>query len=458
MRTTRYVPLVSLAAAGFLSADCYQSAVDLADSLSDTPGTRDDGGGRVDGDVIPDGPRGDVAEPDDGETLPDSPMPPDAPDVPVSCSPELSGPYTLAPAAATDGEERPVVLASARDGQFVSFIRLPGPMTADGLQFRRLGLDGTDASAPGWMLSSVELGPRHPLLELPGDGFVAAFTVPEGASPGLWLKVVPSTGMGGEVPQQVPETDASCLEPSIAFDGTSGVVMWNRINLLEGWPYPDELRAQRFDPRTGVTTGVWKFLAEGAFSEAEIVWADSCFVVAFADGATAALRVLVLDEGLDVVDDRTWAPEGGTYVVGAPAMAWTGSVVGVLFEVHDSSSSSLMLAAVRCDEVIAGVHDVPMDGVLSPGEPGEVALAWAGDRNEWGIAWTYVNSGLRLTRLARVDADDYRLVYGPAVMDGAAEWSAHPAIAYTAGYYGIVWTEGSESPAAIRVATLGCAP
>jgi hypothetical protein len=475
----RLTALAALTAACLFSAGCYQSNVNLSES-PDADDVRDHGGDRddaeVDADARPDispddaagpddaGSIDDVGGPDDDASSPDTPpdIPADAAEVPFPYEPMVYGPLTVEDRVAISLDEQPAILASAAGDGFVALTRVPEPSgAAVVLRFHRLALDGTEPGAPVLALSSlIGLGPHHPLLELPDGGFLAAFLSPAGPPMGgVWLTVLHSSGEG-EYPQQVPETDANSIEPAIALDDTGGMMLWNQYDAGGGWPHEDELRAQGFDRSTGETTGTWRAVAEGEFSKASIQWADGCYLAVFADEDLGTLRVARFDadpaHGTMV---RSWSAEGGGYVFGAPALAWNGRSVGVLFEVTEWPHASLMLAEVRCDDEPIAAHEVPLDDLPSPDDPGEMALAWAADRNEWGIAWTSLDDTGFHVKLVVIDADDDRVLHGPFPLYPTAEYDAHPALAYGAGFYGLLWTDHTAALlVTTRVATYGCGP
>jgi len=185
-------------------------------------------------DVPVDGPDGDADE-GDGDGPTDVETTDDAPPVETDgdgggCSPVTSVPFLLSTTAA-DVEERPAAIRSGAG--FVSFLRKPSSGGGEGFHFRRIPLLGDPTVPPGsagvWTIGgpTVRLAPQHPILELPDGKFATAFAVPAtGAGPGIWVKIIPSNGTGGEMPRQVPSTDINSGEPAITFDGTNVVVVW----------------------------------------------------------------------------------------------------------------------------------------------------------------------------------------------------------------------------------------
>jgi hypothetical protein len=369
------------------------------------------------------------------------------------CRQVTSAPFNIVTTAA-DGDERPVSLRSG--GGFVFFGRPPGPVSADGLRFQRVNLNGSAASLAVWTLSSVEISPFHPIIELPSGSFATAFEVPDGTGPGIWLKIVPSSGSGGaEVPRQVPGTDITSGEPSITFDGTDLIVAWTHADVGTV-----EVRAQHFNAATGVAIGSPVTVASGptGTKEPRILWGDIRHTLVYFNAADGALHVLALDGSLISSSDFAIAPPSGHSFIGYPAVAWNGTEFGLAWETRGTVSAQLHLATFMpgADPV---EHAVLAGVLLSGTEAGQVALAWGDLTSEWGLAWRYTQTSRVGIALARIDAAEFHTIEGPIDIRPESTTAYHPSLAYNSGYYMVSWIEnmgGTSYP--IYEATHGCTP
>lgn len=403
---------------------------------------------------------GDVLPPDDGDGGPtDGPDDGDAPDEATEddsgggCRQVTSAPFNIVNTAA-DGDERPIALRSGAG--FVFFGRPPGPLSADGLRFQRVNLDGSAATAAMWTLSSVEISPFHPIIEQPSGSFATAFEVPEGAGPGIWLKVVPSSGTGGEVPRQVPGTDGNSSEPSITSDGTDLIVAWTHTDAGTV-----EIRAQHFNAATGVAIGSPVTVATGPSGtrEPRILWGGIRHTLVYFNAADGALHVLALDGTLISSSDFPIAPPDGHSIIGYPALAWNGTEFGLAWETRGTVSAQLHLATFMPGADPAE-HTILADVPLSGTEQGQVALAWGDLTNEWGLAWRYTQTSRVGIALARIDAADYHTIEGPVDIRPESTTAWHPSLAYNSGFYMAAWIEqaADPNPFPIYEATHGCTP
>lgn len=406
---------------------------------------------------------GDVPPTEDGDTDADEgtldvPDDADTPDEAVEddsgggCRTVTSVPIVVITRAADD-QERPVVIPSGEE--FVFFGRPPGPVSADGLRFQRVHVDGsTTGYTAMWTLSSVEISPFHPIIELPSGSFATAFEVPEGAGPGIWLKVVPSSGTGGEVPRQVPGTDANSGEPSITFDGSDLVVAWSHTDAGTV-----EIRAQHFNATTGVAIGTPVTVATGpaGTKEPRILWGGIRHTLVYFNAADGALHVLALDGTLVSSSDVAVPPPGGHSFIGYPALAWNGTEFGLAWETRGTVSAQIHLATFMpgADPVEHAVlTDVPLSGT----EQGQVALAWGDLTAEWGIAWRYTQTSRVGIALARIDATDFHTIEGPIDIRSDSTSAYNPSLAYNAGFFAVSWLEVPGVDLPIYVATHGCVP
>jgi len=144
---------------------------------TETPPTDADGDADADGDESTETPEdGDVPDEPEAET-----------DDSGGCTPVTSTPTSLIPSGAADVDERSNAVRSGEG--FVTFTRPPGPVSADGLRFQRFATDGRASTAAMWTLSSVEISPVHPIIELPATGappvspFATAFAVRPAPAP-----------------------------------------------------------------------------------------------------------------------------------------------------------------------------------------------------------------------------------------------------------------------------------
>ncbi len=358
---------------------------------------------------------------------------------------------------AADADERPVALASGSG--FVAFSRLAGPVSADGLRFQRVNLDGSAATSAMWSLSSVEIGPVHPLLELPDGDFVVAFSVPEGEGPGLWLKVLPSTGTGGEVPRQVPDTDARDTAPSLTFDGTELVAAW--MQTAHGTGRID-LRIQRFTRTTGFAIGSLTTLRtlEAGSGEPRLAWGGGRFVLVYLSASDGALHVLSLDGAFAVLREDVLAPAADDEILGHPALVWNGAEFGLAWETVGFTGTVLRLATFGPGE--APVEHAILTELALPSSalPKQLALAWGDLTGEWGLAWHFVTPARDGIALARIDGVDFHTLDGPVDIAPGSRLAAHPGLAYNAGTYMVIWTDdpGASGTRSVYEATYGCRP
>jgi hypothetical protein len=413
--------------------------------------------------VTPDGPdadgEGDGADADgDGETTEDAP--PVEGDADGGCSPVTSTPFLLSTTSA-DGFERPVALRAG--ALFLSFLRKPGPRDADGIQFRRIPLLGDPTvPAPGiaamWTLSGVELGPQHPIIELPDGTFATAFRLPSGAGPGIWIKIVPNAGTGGAVPRQVPGTDANSSEPAVTFDGTNVVVVWTHST-----GSTVEIRGQLFAAATGDAIGTNVLLASGppGTKEPRIAWGGTYrHALVYFSAADGALHVLSLDGALVQQKEDVLIPPGGESFVGYPALVWSGTQFGLAWELRGATSSSIHLATFIENETPVDHTPLATTVSLTELETGEVALAYGNqDGGEWGLAWRYTEASRSGISLVRIAAADFTIREGRVDIRPEATNAGNPSIAYNSGYYMLSWVEQpGDGNFPIYDATRGCPP
>ena len=368
------------------------------------------------------------------------------------CTPVLSAAFNVVLTAA-DGEERPVALRSMIG--FVFFGRPPAPIAADGLRFQRLDLEGAATVMPVWTLSSVELGPQHPLLELPDGTFATAFTVTSGVQPGIWMKVFPSRGTGGEVPYQVPGTDENSSTPTITFDGVDVVAAW--MHYIGGTV---EIRAQHVSASTGVAMGSAVTVASGptGTKEPRIAWGDFRHALTYFSASDGALHVLSLDGSLAAMREDVLTPAADESFVGYPALAWGGTQFGLAWETRSVSTSTIHLATFMADGT--PVEHTPLEGIvpLTASDGGRVGLAFGDVGNEWGLAWRRAETGRVGISLVRIDASDFHIKDGPIDMRSETTSGWNPSVAYNNGYYMVTWVEQPGAGFPIYEATYGCTP
>ncbi|MBN1769843.1 MAG: hypothetical protein JXB32_01175 [Deltaproteobacteria bacterium] len=435
---------------------CIRSACVPVGTVFDVPVTDVPDVPEDDADVPPTDDTGPDGDADDGPI--DVPVDGDAPDDgdeddSGGCRPVTSAPFNIV-ATAADGDERPVSLRSGAG--FVFFGRPPGLAAADGLRFQRLNLDGTAASAAMWTLSSVEISPFHPIVELPSGSFATAFEVLESTGPGIWLKVLASSGTGGEVPVRVPDTTAASSEPSITYDGTDLIVVWTHTD-----SGTVEVRGQHFNAATGVAIGSPVTLAAGpsGTKEPRILWGDTRHTLVYFDASDGALHVLALDGTLVEQAEHVIPPPSGHSFIGYPALAWNGTEFGLAWETRGTVSAELHLATFMPGAEPVE-HDVLSDVPLSGTELGQVALAWGDLTGEWGLAWRYTQTSRVGIALARIDATDFHTIEGPVDIRPGSTTAWHPSLAYNSGFYMASWIEQATEPTPYPIyeATHGCTP
>ena len=438
--------------------DCQMPLICVASAcvpVGPKPDAADDGDAEpeVDGDTPPRDGDGEADE--GGEATDDGDVPDElevSDDGGGGCTLVTSLSYNIALTAA-DGDERPVTLPS--EGEFATIIRLPGIVAADGLRFQRFHLDGTAIPSAIWTLSSVEIGPSHPLVELPSGGFAVAFSIPEGLQTGIWMKITERNGGGGTTPSQIPDTTASSTAPTLTFDGTDLVVAWVETNAGAV-----EIRGQHVNADTGVASGSYVTVAAGpsGTKEPRIVWGDIRHVLAYFNASDGALHILSLDGTLTVTRDDPFVPASGQSFVGYPAVAWNGTEFGVAWETRGTSSSTMHLATFLPDTLPVDHEPLAATVPLAGTEQGQLSLTWGGVRNEWAIAWRFSQVGRVRISLARIDATDFRLVDVPIDLRTEATTGAHPGVAYNAGYYQVTWSEVFGTTYPLYEATHGCTP
>jgi hypothetical protein len=411
----------------------------------------------VDGDTPPRDGDGDGEAEEGGEGADDDGDVPDELDVTDDsgggCTPVTSLAYNIAPTAA-DAEERPLTLPS-EDG-FATLIRLPGTVAADGLRFQRFQPDGTSGTHSAvWTLSSVEIGPSHPFVELPSGEFAVAFSIPEGLQTGIWMKITAATGGGGTTPSQIPGTTASSTAPTLTFDDTDLVVAW-----VESNSGAVEIRGQFVSADTGVARGSYVTIAAGpsGTKEPRIVWGDIRHVLAYFNASDGALHILSLDGTLVVTRDDPFVPATGQSLVGYPAVAWNGTEFGVAWETRGTSSSTMHLATFLPDTLPVDHEPLAATVPLAGTEQGQLGLAWSDVRNEWAIAWRFNRVGRVSISLARISATDFRLVAEPIDLRTEATTGFHPCVSHHAGYYQVTWSEVFGATYPLYEATHGCTP
>ena len=431
--------------------------------LAGDAGEEDDGFGPPDDAARPDRPDADVPAEAEAEAGADADSDGDVEvdgnpeDGDVGCTPVLSTPYRVLETA-SDGDERPVVLRSGSG--FVFLGRPPGPVLNDGLRFQRFDVDGVGVTAPVWVLSSVEIGPQHSMIDLPDEQFATAFqlvsTDPEEA--GIWVKIMRAGGAGGAAPTRIPDTDADSSDPSITFDGTDLVVVWSQH--VTG--HDVEVRAQFANVSTGEAIGSFVTLAVGRepTGQPQIAWSGTRHALIYFSAAAEALHVLQLDGTLTLVREDIVAPAAGdTVIPGYPALVWNGTEFGVAWESRITPASTIHLTTFAPGEV--PVDHTPVTSVaISDRDPGQLGLAWNESAGEWGLVWSYARAGRVMISLVRIDGADFALLDGPVDLRPESISASHPSVAYNDGHYFVTWVEESTDGTTFPVyeRTYGCAP
>ncbi|MBI5500502.1 MAG: hypothetical protein HY907_09675 [Deltaproteobacteria bacterium] len=371
-----------------------------------------------------------------------------------ACVPAISAPLAIAPAAA-GADERPLGLADG--GEFVAFFRIPSTLAPpQGLRFQRFRLDGAVASSALWSQGAADLSALHPIIGLPGGGFAAVMHVVTGGSPGIWVKILGATGTGASA-QQIPNTDANSREPTLTFDGTRLVVAWAQASTAGDTV---EIRALHVDAATGTTSDSYATLASGptGTGEPRLAWGSGGLTLAYFDAGDGALHVKDFDGLFAEHSNAVLSPPATHSFVGSPALVWNGSEFGLLWETRGAGSSTMHLAVFAEGETPID-HEPLTDVALSSAEQGQVALAWGGAENEWGIAWRHSQAARVGISVATVDAVAFTLKDGPTDIRPDTVAAAHPSLAYNSGFYMVLWVEDpgtTEYP--IYEATWGCAP
>ena len=221
-----------------------------------------------------------------------------------------------------------------------------------------------------------------------------------------------------------------------------------------------EIRALHVDPATGATSDSYATLASGptGTGEPRIAWGSTRLTLAYFDATDGALHVVAFD-GMFAVQSTSILPmPSGHSFVGYPSLVWNGSVYGLAWETRGASSSTIHLAVFA--EGVTPVEYEPLaDVALSGAELGQVALAWGGAREEWGIAWRHSQAGRVGISLVTIDAVGYTLKEGPIDLRAETVRAAHPSLAHADGYYMAVWIEDpGTGDFPIYEATWGCTP
>jgi hypothetical protein len=421
---------------------CVQAAcVPLA--TTDAPGPDADADADADGDADADA-DGD----DDGADADEGGADEATVDGDGGCS-TVGTPFAVEPATGTpDTAERPVVLRN--DAAFVYFGRSRGVDPADCLHFQRIGLDGRPSASAACATSGIVATGAVVPLSL-SAGFATAYAVSTGTTPGVWVKLVPSSGTGGVAAVQVPGTNASSGQPTIAFDGSGLVVAW--IQTLGGGSV--ELRAVLADSATGEATGTPVVLATGpaGTGEPRLFWGETRYALAWFDASDGALHVSSLDRTLVSLAQNILRPASGESFVGAPALTWNGTVFGLAWITRAAGGATMHLATFRPGETPLDHRPLATLVPLSGMEPGQVALAWNELGLEWGLAWRRTLTSRASIALVRVDGEDFSLLDGPVDLSPGSVAPFHPALDANGGVYLAAWVEDPTF-----LAAYGCSP
>ena len=241
------------------------------------------------------------------------------------------------------------------------------------------------------------------------------------------------------------------------FDGTRLVVAWTQTDVAGDTV---EIRALHADAATGTTSDSYATLASGpaGTGEPRLAWGSAGPTLAYSDAGDGALHVKSFDGLFAEQSNAVLSPPTGDAVVGYPALVWNGSEFGLLWETRAAGSSTMHLTAFAEGETPID-HEPLTDVALSSAEQGQVALAWGGAEDEWGIAWRHSQAGRVGISVATVDAVSFTLKEGPVDLRPETVTAAHPSLAYNSGFYMTLWVEEpgtTEYP--IYEATWGCAP
>ncbi|MBI5486880.1 MAG: hypothetical protein HY905_06080 [Deltaproteobacteria bacterium] len=418
--------------------------VDADGTEADTDGGGDDGiPPEVDADVDVDVDADDEGGGGDGDA--------DA-DGDAGCTPVTSAAVSMnSSTGAVDGNER---VAVARSGSgFVWLGRPPGPTAGDGLFLGRFDLTGRAIGTAIFTLSGVEIAPQHPVVVLPDETVVTAFAVPSDAGIGIWTKIVPLPPATSVTPRKIDGTDETCGSPTITYDGT---------NLVVGWTDDDgagnvQIFAGHFSPATGAGLDTPALLLTGptGTGEPRIVFSTIRHALAYIDATDGALHVRSLDGTFAQIAESILPTPASHTVVGYPALVWNGTVYGLLWETRGTGSSTMHFATFAPDETPVE-HDILGTVSLSSAETGQVALAWAQEQTEWGVAWRNNQTGRVTISFVRVDADTFALKEGPVDVRTEATTAWYPSVAYNLGYYMFGWIEQAGALYPMYASTRGC--
>ncbi len=355
-----------------------------------------------------------------------------------ACTPAAAGRVTLEPGdAAAGGTDRPVVLAS--DAAFAYFGRSRGgPDPSDCLHFERIGIDGAPVPPATCAVTGLA-GPVAVVALSRTVGFAAARALSAGPTSGIVVNIVAPDGTSDGAAVAVPGSDAASAEPVLAFDGTNIAVAWSQTV-----PGRVEIRAALLDgttaaPRATVATTI----ANGAAGtkEPRIRWGESRFTAAYFDGTDGALHVLSLDGSLAVLATNVLRPATGESLVGYPALAWNGTVFGLVWETRGTTMARMHLATFRPGETPLDHEPLATTVPLSATEAGEIALAWSETANEWGVAWRRTQTGREGIALARIDVTGSSLKGEPYDVSPGSTAASAPSLAANLGTYLVAWIE-----------------
>ncbi|MBI5500503.1 MAG: hypothetical protein HY907_09680 [Deltaproteobacteria bacterium] len=420
----------------------------------DGEGTETDGDGTGE-DVIP--PDGDTDGGSDGDADDDGGGDGDGDadaDGDAGCTPVTSAAVSMSSATgAADGEERVAVARSGSGFVWLGRPPAPAPSLADGLLLGRFNLVGAAVGTTAPPLSGVQIAPQHPIVVLPDETLVTAFAVPSDAGIGIWTKIVPLPPASPVTPRKIDGTDETCGSPMITYDGT---------NLVVGWTDDDgagnvQIFAGHFSTATGTGLDTPTLLLTGptGTGEPRIVWSSIRHALAYIDASDGALHVRSLDGTFAQINESILPTPSGHTVVGYPALVWNGTVYGLLWETRGVGSSTMHFATFAPDETPVE-HEILATVSLSSAEIGQVALAWAQEQSEWGIAWRNNRTGRVAISFVRIDADTFALKEGPVDVREEATTAWHPSVAYNSGYYMFGWIEQSGSLFPMYASTRGC--
>jgi hypothetical protein len=236
------------------------------------------------------------------------------------------------------------------------------------------------------------------------------------------------TAMGAET--RVTESASSSMEPSLVWaDGAYGVA-WqdNRDGNYEIYLARLDQAGQLMGAAARVTNG-------SSFTDrVDLIWGDGFYLV-FQDARDSGIFAARTDQrGMVMGGEANIAgPAGNGF---APAAAWTGSQLGVVWEDLTDGNNEIFFARYDGAKIGNDVRITVADGVSA-----EPDVAWTG--SEFGVVWYDCRGDDCRIYFNRLSAEGVVLQADTPISrsGGGADF---PEIVWTGTHYGVAWDEFRE--------------